>query len=94
VSTIAISRLRTGGEAEHGDRAKPHHQPGGLGRRREVERLHDPLLVRQHEQQREDHADHQEVGDDEDSQHDVREGERGGRRSWPGHVRVTSVFIE
>ena len=69
---------RNRGQTEPGDRAQAHDQPVCLGRRREVQSAHDPLLVREDEQQSEDHGAHQPVHDDEDPQQDVRERQRGG----------------
>jgi hypothetical protein len=58
---------RDHGQTEHGDCAQAHDQPLCLRRRREFESAHDPLLVRQDNQQSEDHGDHQPVHDDEDA---------------------------
>jgi hypothetical protein len=55
-----------------------HDQPVCVMRRREFESTHDPLLVRQGNQQSEDRGAHQPVADDEEPQHDVRDRQRGG----------------
>ena len=54
------------GEAEHCDYAQAHDQPVCVWRRRDLERAHDPLLVRHDHQQGEDRCTHQPVQNDED----------------------------
>ena len=64
-------------QAERGDRAQAHDHTGCVRRRREIQSAHDPLLVREDEQQREDQWQRQPVDDDQDPEQDVRDRQRG-----------------
>ena len=74
-------------EAEHGDRAQAHHQAVGIRRRRQLERRHNPLLVRHGDEQPDDRGCHHPVQDDEAADDGVGDWERGGRWDGFGHDR-------
>jgi hypothetical protein len=75
-----VHRDRDEADARH--RMQPQNHPLGVRAGSQIERADDPALGRHRDEQDEDGRPAEPVDDHEESQHDVGDWQRCGRRHW------------